>query len=83
MLFPLYVSSLLQFFFILYKLCIPSSMTKNPMDIYNVTQEDVQYAYNHPFRKVYINLHVALRVPPLSLADEINLTNLVDHKIQQ
>ncbi|XP_071518844.1 protein O-linked-mannose beta-1,2-N-acetylglucosaminyltransferase 1-like [Panulirus ornatus] len=59
----------------------PFCLTNNPADIYNATREDVQYADDHPFRKMSLTMHVAMRVPPLSLADEINLTNLVHYSI--
>ncbi|XP_045596272.2 protein O-linked-mannose beta-1,2-N-acetylglucosaminyltransferase 1 [Procambarus clarkii] len=59
----------------------PFCMTKDAEKIYRVTQEDVDYADNHPFRRIPSTQHVALRAPPLSLSDELNLTNLLHYDV--
>nr|XP_045596190.1 protein O-linked-mannose beta-1,2-N-acetylglucosaminyltransferase 1-like [Procambarus clarkii] len=55
----------------------PYCLTKDPADVYKVTEEDVTYATYHPFRDTTTTMTLSERVTPVSLADEVNLTNLV------
>nr|XP_053634676.1 protein O-linked-mannose beta-1,2-N-acetylglucosaminyltransferase 1-like [Cherax quadricarinatus] len=59
----------------------PFCITREAGNIYSVSLKDVDFADNHPFRKIPTNEHVALRMPPLSLSDELNLTNLIHYTI--
>ncbi|XP_069946828.1 protein O-linked-mannose beta-1,2-N-acetylglucosaminyltransferase 1-like [Cherax quadricarinatus] len=59
----------------------PFCLTRDPADVYKVTKEDVAYATSHPFRNMTTKMTLVERVPPLSLSDEINLTNLVFSQI--
>lgn len=58
---------------------IPVSETTDPADIYDSTPSDVDYADNHPFRRVASIRRVGVRAPPLSLQEEINLENIIQY----
>ncbi|KAK4317564.1 hypothetical protein Pmani_011368 [Petrolisthes manimaculis] len=65
----------------LYIICCPTSpfcFTKDPDDWYRVESKDVTYANLHPFRKPPYTSHLAMRVPPTSLHDQLALTNIAE-----
>nr|XP_045596189.1 protein O-linked-mannose beta-1,2-N-acetylglucosaminyltransferase 1-like [Procambarus clarkii] len=56
----------------------PFCLTKNPEVIYSPTPEAVTLASNHPFRRPLTSQRrIAQRVAPISLQDEVSLTNLL------
>nr|XP_045596269.1 protein O-linked-mannose beta-1,2-N-acetylglucosaminyltransferase 1-like [Procambarus clarkii] len=59
----------------------PFCMTTRADHIYSVTQEDIDYATSHPFRKISITEHLAVRIPTLSLSEELILKSRVHYYI--
>lgn len=56
-------------------------MTKKEEDVYKASPEDRKYAEKHPFRPASVEMHIAIRIPPLSFSDLVNLNNLVHYNM--
>ncbi|XP_042888583.1 protein O-linked-mannose beta-1,2-N-acetylglucosaminyltransferase 1-like isoform X2 [Penaeus japonicus] len=69
----------------LYLVGCPSSpfcFTRDQKDLYRPSPDDVIYANQYPFLKEAIVSQFALRVPPLSFEDQVNLENLEIYSVR-
>ncbi|KAK4308555.1 hypothetical protein Pmani_019760 [Petrolisthes manimaculis] len=58
-------------------------LTTNEADLYHASDQDVMMANNNPFRKVMVETHIAIRLPPLSFSELVDLENLEDYYYRQ